>query len=217
MFCCGCNTFRTTAIDRCEHDTLVVNPDKPMKGIPVSLKVPTHLELKVIETTYWEKQDIPGSKPTLVPLRTCRPTRSLEHELCYTEKIFLVDPAKPVAGEQKYGFTFKSNASSDADDMGKGYLNKVTYKIDDKTITETANLVANSLKLLNAFPISANGARPNTSDLISTDRTIAYLRLDINSPTFEQEVTEFLDCNLNNTTSASTDCPRVCTQPHCVQ
>ena len=37
---CGCNTFRTTAIDRCENDRLVVNPDKPMQGVPVALRVP---------------------------------------------------------------------------------------------------------------------------------------------------------------------------------
>ena len=84
----GCSSFRTTAVDRCEHDSLVVNPDCPMKGIPVSLRVPTHMELSVVETTYWEKQDIPGKRPTLVPLITCRPTRTVLHDICYTEKVF---------------------------------------------------------------------------------------------------------------------------------
>jgi hypothetical protein len=217
MMLCGCNTFRTTSVDRCENDALVVNPGKPMKGIPVSLRVPSHLELNVIETTYWEKKEIPGSKPTLVPLRTCRPTRTLKHNLCYTEKIFLLDPAKPVAGEQKYGFSFTSNKEGNEKDAGKGYLDKVTYKIDDKTITETANLVASSLKLIDAFAISANQAQLNTGDLISTDRTVAYTRLDINSASFEQEVAEFLDCNINNAMSTCTKCPEVCVGTHCIQ
>jgi len=62
----------------------------------------------------------------------------------------LIDPAKPVAGEQKYGFSFTSNKEGNEKDAGKGYLDKVTYKIDDKTITETANLVASSLKLIDS-------------------------------------------------------------------
>lgn len=96
MALAGCCSIRTTAIDRKENDCLVVNPECPMHGIPVSLRIPTHLELKVIETTYWEKQEIPGEKPTLIPLSTCRATRTVEHAVCYTEKIFLVDPVRPV-------------------------------------------------------------------------------------------------------------------------
>ena len=169
----GCSSFRTTAVDRYEQDTLVVNPERPMKGIPVSLKVPTHLELKVIETTYWEKQENPGEKPTLVPLSTCRATRSVNHELCYTEKIFLVDPVRPGAGIQNYGFTFASGDKANPSDAGKGYLRNVDYKIDDRTIQESANLVSNVLGLVTAFQTGAADARPNTGTLISTDRTVA--------------------------------------------
>ncbi|MCA9136777.1 MAG: hypothetical protein KDB00_08460, partial [Planctomycetales bacterium] len=208
---CGCNTFRTTAVDRCENDTLVVNPEHPMKGIPVSLRVPTHLELSVVETTYWEKQDVPGGKPTLVPLHTCRPTRTVTHNVCYTEKIFLVDPVRPGAGIQNYGFTFTSNKDGNKQDAGKGYLDKVSYKIDDQTIKESANLLANSLSLISAFQVSAvNDPNLNTGDLIATDRTIAYTRLDINSPCFENGVENFLDTNVNQACNACTICPRVC-------
>jgi uncharacterized protein YcfL len=48
----GCSSFGTQAVDRMENDTLVVNPNCPLKGVPVSLRVPTHLELNVVETTY---------------------------------------------------------------------------------------------------------------------------------------------------------------------
>lgn len=213
---CGCNTFRTTALDRCENDTLIVNPDCPMKGIPVTLRVPTHLELSVVETTYWQKRNIAGAKPTLVALHTARPTRAVTHDVCYTEKVFLVDPARPTAGTQKYGFTFTSNDAGKADEAGKGYLDQVIYKIDDQTITESAKLLANSLNFLSAFPTSSlNPEHVNTGNLISTDRTVAYTRLDINSPSFEHDVAQFLDTNLNCAGCSGTLCPKVATNAIC--
>ncbi len=212
----GCHTFRTTALDRCEDNALVVNPGHPLKGIPVSLRVPTHLELNVIETTYWEKQDNPGKKPTLVPLHTCRTTRTVKHNICYTEKVFLVDPVRPGAGTQAYGFTFTSNKEGNTKDAGKGYLDKVTYKIDDTTIKESANLLADSLSLINAFTVSsANSPNLNTSRLVATDRTVAYTRLDINSCSFESDVEQFLDINVNQAPNACTTCPDICKPEIC--
>ena len=189
-----------TAVDRCEHDGLVVNPECPMKGIPVSLRVPTHMELSVIETTYWEKKIKPGQKPELVRLSTCRPTRSVTHKICETEKVFLVDPVRPGAGIANYGFTFQSNnedATKAKNSAGKGYLSNVQYKIDDQTIKESAKLFANSLGLINALQVSANQGNPNSSDLITTERAVAYARFDINSPSYEMDVAAFLDCNVN--------------------
>lgn len=211
----GCSSFRTTAVNRCENDRLVVNPHHPMKGIPVSLRVPSHLELSVVETTYWEKKDVAGKKPTLNPLHSCRPTRSVTHEVCFTEKIFLVDPVRPGAGTQSYGFSFKKNSAANPDNAGKGYLEKVEYRIDDQTIKESANLLANSLGLINALQTSAGPALPTTSNLIATDRTVAYARFDINAPNFENDVAEFLDCHVNCASNECGACPRVCEPALC--
>ena len=207
----GCNSFSTTALDRRENDCLVVNPDCPMKGIPVTLRVPTHLELKVIETTYWEKQETPGQKATLVPLSTCRKTRTVEHEACFTEKVFLVDPKRPVAGTQNFGFTFRSNEDSDGPDAGKGKLSGVTYRVDDTTIEESANLISNALGLVSAFQTSSDPARANTGTLISTDRIVAYGRFDINASDFEQKVSCFLDTNVNHAAVQAHQPPQTCT------
>ncbi len=210
----GCSSFRTQAIDRVENDTIVVNPTCPLKGVPVSLRVPTHLELCVVETTYWEKKDRPGKKPTLEALSACRPTRSVSHTVKYTEKIFLVDPVRPGAGTQSYGFDFSS--SDDAKlgkDNGKGYLKKISYKIDDQTITESANLLASSLGLISALQTSAAPPNQNISTLIETDRTIAFGRFDINSPTYECDVAAFLDLHVN--CEPTRNCPNVCEPELC--
>ena len=87
----GCSSFGTQPLDRMDNDTICVNPEKPLKGIPVSIPVPSHLELRIIETTFWE-QKVNNGRPTLVPLRSCRPTRRVQHDVCRTEKVFLVDP-----------------------------------------------------------------------------------------------------------------------------
>ena len=206
----GCNSISTTALDRLENDTLVVNPDCPMKGIPVTLSVPTHLELKVIETTYWEKQVTTGQRATLKPLSTCRKTRTVGHEVCFTEKVFLVDPRRPVAGTQKFGFTFRSKDDSDGPDAGKGKLSGVNYEVNDTTIEESASLISNALGLVSAFRTSANTARPNTGTLISTDRIVAYGRFDINACDFEQAVSQFLDVNVNPVSYTHLTLPTIC-------
>ncbi|MCY2977104.1 MAG: hypothetical protein NTU79_00330 [Planctomycetota bacterium] len=214
----GCCSFRTTTVDRTESDCLVVNPECPMRGIPVSLRVPTHLELSVIETTYWEKQNIPGKKPTLVPLSTCRPTRSVTHVIKETEKIFLVDPVRPAAGFSSYGFTFQSNsddANKATESAGKGYLQNVQYKIEDKTIEKSAEFFSNAVGLITAFQTAANQGAPNSSNLITTERAVAYARYDVNSPSFEADVASFLDRYINNASRDCGPCPQVCEPERC--
>ena len=216
----GCCSFRTTAIDRTENDCLVVNPECPMHGIPVSLRVPTHLELSVIETTYWEKQNIPGKKPTLVPLSTCRPTRSVTHVVKETEKIFLVDPVRPGAGLSSYGFTFQSNsddAKKASETAGKGYLQNVQYKINDQTIQKSAELFSSAVGLITALQTAANQGVPNQSNLITTERAVAYARYDVNSPSFEADVAAFLDCHINEASRDCGPCPQVCEPERCAK
>jgi hypothetical protein len=220
MVLSGCSSFRTTAVDRTENDCLIVNPNCPMRGIPVSLRVPTHLELSVIETTYWEKRTIPGAKPTLIPLSTCRPTRSVTHGINETEKIFLVDPARPAAGLSNYGFTFQSNSDNAAkakESAGKGYLQNVQYKIDDQTIQKSAELFSNAVGLITALQTAANQGVANTSHLITTERAIAYARFDVNSPSFECDVASFLNCHINHAGVACSPCPQVCEPDRCAQ
>jgi hypothetical protein len=200
IFSSGCSSFRTTAVDRTETDCLVVNPNCPMKGVPVSLRVPTHLELQVVETSYWEKKNMPGEKPTIFPLAGSRPTRQVLHTVCETEKIFLVDPARPVAGTSGYGFTFQSSQndrSRESSNAGKGYLQSVQYRVDDQTINRSAELLSSSIGLINALQTSSSLPTVNQSNLIATDRTIAYARFDLNSPSFEADVAAFLDGHVN--------------------
>lgn len=201
----GCGSIKTTAYDRLEDDTLIANPDQHLKGVPVTLKIPTHLKLTIEEKTFWR---VEGSD--LIPVSTCRATRDVIPKVQYTEKIFLVDPVKPGAGTSSYGFTFKNDAAGpDSKYSGKGQLSGLSYDITDNTITESAALLQKSLNFVGAFPIKPKGAKASAEafgsgnsevedlNVIQTTRVIAWSQFDINSEHFEEDVMGFLNTYLN--------------------
>ncbi len=200
----GCGSIKTTAYDRLEDDTLIANPDQHLKGVPVTLKVPTHLKLTIEEKTFWR---VDGSE--LIPVSSCRATRDVTPEVQYTEKIFLVDPVKPGAGTSEYGFSFVSNTqNADPKYNGTGQLKGLNYKITDNTITESALLLEKSIGFVNAFPkpkkpeakITGFGDGNETVaalDVIETTRVVAWSQFDINSEYFEEDVMGFLNTYLN--------------------
>ncbi|QDT96703.1 hypothetical protein [Gimesia aquarii] len=219
LLCVGCSSIKTTVYDRLEDDTVIANPDKHLKGVPVSLKVPTHLELKIEEKTFWR---VEGTE--MMPVTSCRPTRTVSHDVKYIEKVFLVDPVRPAAGptgegvtSNSFGFSFKSDDLSDDqlekgetksyEYSGKGQLSGLHYHIEDRTIERSAELLASSLKFLKAFP--QTGATVSGGDdkqklelnVLETTRVIAWSRFDLNSEHFEEDVMGFLDTYLNQKNS----------------
>ena len=211
----GCSSIKTTAFDRLEDDTIIASPDKHLKGVPVSLKIPTHLELTVEEKTFWH---VEGTE--LVPVESCRATRTVDHDVKYIEKVFMVDPVRPGAaadtGSSYYGFSFKNDdltekeiqdgKTKDYEFSGKGQLTGLNYKIQDESIKKSALLLASSLNFIKsitpaATPTSAAIGGMNTDiklNLLQTTRVVAWSRFDLNSEHFEEDVMEFLDRNINH-------------------
>lgn len=226
----GCSSINTTAYDRLEDDSLIASPDEHLKGVPVTLKIPTHIELTVREKTFWT---VEGTE--LISLSTCRATRTIDHDIKYIEKVFLIDPVRAAAGPQAgssddvsnyYGFSFRNDDLTDAekeagvergyDYSGKGHLTGLNYKINDRTIERSAQLLASSLNMIKAFTpqgaptSSAIGVGNNTDlklELIETTRVIAFSRFDLNSEHFEQDVMSFMNTYINQK-SCEPDCPR---------
>jgi hypothetical protein len=203
-----------------------VNPEKPLNGIPVSLPVPTHLELVVTERNFWTVDGGKENKcPQLKLVSGCNATRHVQPIPCYTEKVFVVDPVKPGAGTQNYSFVFRSDDSkgtadgktvfpaplaTDSKASGKGYLKGIKYNVDDRTITDSASLLSNVLGLVTA--INSQSPDENTLDannLVETSRVVAYGRFDINGVGFEEEVCAFLEQHVNQASKEFT-CTTVC-------
>ena len=190
----GCSSMTTVLLDRNEDGSLSRNCPNPIHGIPVMLKVPSHLDINVREVTYWSASD-----NELTPINSPYSHREVDSNLQYTEKMFVVDPMKPGAGTENYGFTFKSGvANPKSDSAGHGYLDSVTYRVEDKTITQSATLLANVLPLLKKPPTLATKTSAEAFGLITTSRVIAFRRFNINAPDFEQQVASFLDMYLND-------------------
>ena len=199
----GCTSITTNMWTRSEDDNLHPDPCQNLKGIPVMLKVPSHLEVTITETLY-AAHDTERDELTVVDLKQ----RDLEavSTLKYTEKMFLVDPVKVAAGSGAYDFGFakteKGSEIKGGDDSaaGHGYLHSIGYSATDTTITTSASLIANILGGKSPATAKAEGAAATLAQdfgLVSFERVVAFRRFDLATPGYEQEVRMFLDANMN--------------------
>ena len=190
----GCASIKTTVLDRCEGGQLATS-QRPVKGVPVMLRVPTHLDVKVVQVDYWRPNRETGD---LERLENQLPSRYVDTEIQETEKMFFVDPKRVASGSGIYGFKFNS-ADGDAN-AGKGYLSGVSYKADDTTLAESAALFGNITRIIAQATGAAedNQAIGNDLGLIATKSTIAFCKFDINSPYIEDDVRDFCNHYLND-------------------
>lgn len=193
----GCTSVKTTVLDRREGGHLTKNPDLPLKGVPVMLRVPTHVDVTIEQVDYW----YPDGK-SFVQVGAELPSRHVKAEIKHTEKMFLVDPKRVASGTGIYGFSF----DPDNGNAGRGYLKGVSYEAVDTTLKESAALISNIAKVVGS-PTSAAEELASDSKVIATSRTIAFRKFDINSCSIEHDIREFVNDYLN-------DChPDCCTDP----
>ena len=101
----GCTTSRSTMLNRHEDGLFTKNCDVPTRGIPITLKVPTHLDVTIIETYYLEDRSAGETKFAdlrEVPMNGHR-NLTVETKTIETEKVFTVDWIRPAAGVLEYG------------------------------------------------------------------------------------------------------------------
>ena len=192
----GCRSTSSTFMNRYDNDRIAGNSNgerglhenaKPFKGIPVTMKVPTHLDVTVFETIYLD----PVSLKT-VP--TERRNLSAKADTVFSDKVFAVDPKKAAAGDTNYSFT-----------MVDGYYTQVKTHVDDKTIKDINGALEKLLPLLAAKPapkaLSRFGESGSTTAPEEKTRVVAWKRFDLNSVDFEDQVTQFVEHHINNCNS----------------
>lgn len=205
----GCSAIRTEMWTRDQNDYLhpdsQCNPNSKehLNGIPVMLKVPSHLDVRIVETIY-AKHD--PTKGQLDVVSFDRPHLNVEYETKYTEKMFFVDPKRVGAGSGSYGFTFAAAAAAGAAGItdsnkeapeGHGYLSSNKYKADDQTIVQSSVLLSTLIGLKSGTNETAESNLASKMDLIQTTRLVAYRRFDLGTPCVDQEVAAFLDQHMN--------------------
>ncbi len=189
----GCTTYRSTFLNRQEGGDFRTDSHCGTTGVPVAVKVPTHLDLFIEERYYllphddlYREVEIAG--PDGRPLVN----RGLRSELVETKKVFLVDFKRAAAGVSQSGLKFNA-------DQG---LAEVSGKIQDETLRDATAAVGALGPLLTANKSSAGTTTAlESKGLVAGARVVAYRRFDLDAPDFEQQVADFVACHLEATAS----------------
>ena len=192
----GCSTMKSTMLNRLDNDMMVGNSNgepgchcdaKPSEGMPITVRVPTHLDVEITEMYYLAVVD-----GKLQELHTDHRNLDINSKLVETEKVFTVDFPRPASGVLKYNVTMGTDKDSQ-------YFKQIKNEITDDTIKDVAKAIAKVAPVL-AKPVSAGDFQTSSAikdQLIAEQRTVAWKRFDIDSPDFEEQVRFFVDDNLN--------------------
>lgn len=189
----GCVSYRSTIMSRTSDDRLHRNSSQCSRGIPVTLKIPTHMDVR-IEEEYFITQA--GDK-TAIP-QLSRSLRSVAMQKVYTPKVVTVDFVRPAAGTLALADGQEDGIKMDPE----GYFASIQAKIDDQTLTDITAQKDNLAKILgrgsirSAKAVSAGGETIDAGDdsaWQSYKTMIAYKRFDISEPGWEIAMQDFVD------------------------
>jgi hypothetical protein len=182
----GCTSMSSTMVTRDESNQTWTR-HRCLQGVPITLKVPTHVKVYVIEHHYLQRVKCEGSAVA----RTQRLTlpyvvRDFAQEFIYTEKIFTVDFRRPAAG------TYNLHLDMTEDQ----YIEKVQHDVTDQTIAQVGNLIRGAAP--GGLLPSPRSAIPNPEDfLFEVTSVVAVGIFEIDAPDFELQLSGFLNCHLN--------------------
>jgi hypothetical protein len=185
----GCNSIQSTMIERDESNQQW-DRKGPLQGIPITLKVPTHLKLYVFDKHYLEVVDIDAAGKTqkVQPVALDIPLRDFAHEFMYTEKIFTVDFKRPAAGT--------SNLRLDMTE--EQYFAKIQHDVADQTIEAVTGLLGSLFPKEGMLPSPRTTTTPSRKpNLKELKALVAVGVFEIEAPDFEQQVAGFLNCHVN--------------------
>jgi hypothetical protein len=190
----GCTSMTSTLLNRDDQDNFTRDGKIPAKGIPITLRVPTHLKVWIEEEYYIQKKK--DGMDGLEVLQTGKPVISVVTSFDYEEKIFTVDFKRPGAG------TLQTDIKIDKDSH---YFTQIHSKIVDNTLQEITKVVKQFSAPLG---IKTSVGATIKDNLIVDTRTVAFTRLDINACDFEQQLMSFFNQHINDCNSChGFECP----------
>jgi hypothetical protein len=183
----ACTSIKSTFVHRDPSDTNWIGEGQ-MKGFPVTLLVPTHLRVSLVERRYYAsatdgvKLVTVGSNEKGDPLVTY----DFAHEFIQQKKVVMVDFKRPAAGTGNMAATI---------DKDTGYFTQLSNSIEDKTI-ETIGTQVNSLlgTVLGGKRSGAGGVTGETGKISAIESVIATTYLDLNDPEWQHKLREFACC-----------------------
>lgn len=192
----GCSSIKSTMVQRDESNTHW-EKQRCLKGVPITLKVPTHLKVYVFDQHFIEKVDV-GDRSVIRASKIDVPLRDYSAEIVKTDKIFTVDFKRPGAGP--------NNVKLEMDNQA---IKKIQHDVTDETFKKVAGLIDGiTLKkgILGDPNIKTKGGGEAIQSQDGTKKVVQLREVkslvavgffEIDSPMFEEEVQEFLNCHLN--------------------
>ncbi|MGC3967426.1 MAG: hypothetical protein QM775_08675 [Pirellulales bacterium] len=188
----GCTSIRSTFLTR---DAANAGWERHchLDGIPITLKVPTHIKLYVFDKHYLELVTMPDNSKQIVPIELDVPVRDFAQEFLFTEKIFTVDFKRPAAG----------SANLRLEMTDEQYFNKIQHDVTDDTIAKVNDLMKKFTPAgRSIFGMAASaeaGAAPKVKEVKSL---VAVGLFDVDAPDLEQQLMNFLNCHINKSHDA---------------
>lgn len=187
----GCRSSSSTMFSRNESNSAWCQFEQ-VDGIPITVKIPTHLKLYVYDKYFLEIDKIAGSERLAtadIPV-----LRDFAHEMVYTEKVVMVDFKRPAAGSANLKVDFTEDQ----------YIKNYTQDITDETLQRVNELVATTLP---SFFEASGGSEPQKiEDRIKEVKSIVAVGMfEVDDPNFEMQVQQFLQDHVNCSAACQTE------------
>ena len=158
-----------------------------LRGIPITVTVPTGLEIRIVEHRYFEVPS--GCVPQPVLDWNLQPliTRHVEYDIREKQEVFTVDAVRPAAGTLTYSSDFKGQ-----------YFTDFNAKNNDTTIDTITAALKNITSVLPTPPKGKSTASsPEQANMPYTSHIVAARIFDVHDPCLTQAVQEFVDEYVN--------------------
>lgn len=189
----GCSSSASTVFTRNESNSgwsLV----KRVKGIPITVKIPTHVKLYVYEKIFLQEVKAIGDVTEIREIELRVPVRDFAQDFIYSEKIMMVDFKRPAAG----AFNLEVDLTEDQ------YIEKIQHDVTDETIQRVTELVGTLAPdgLLGRLASKDDPGGMIDPKIKEVKSVVAVGVFEIDAPDFELQIAEFLECHLNKSHDA---------------
>jgi hypothetical protein len=180
--CCAALGCRSSVSTHVERGPLGYGwTTQKMAGVPVTVKMPTHLRVEVIEQRYLTSDNC------LVPDAQGRPLVGHRVQVTVQEKdqVFTVDSVRPAAGKLTYQAEFEDQ-----------YFKSLNTKVEDETIQKVTAAIGKfdptPLKQLGKGTAKAQMTGGESAKVQLVESTVAAAVFDLSDPEMECHLREFL-------------------------
>lgn len=183
----GCASSESSVLTRNE-----TNSDwsliKHVKGIPITVKVPTHVKLYVYEKVFLQEVKVVDGVTEIREVELPIPVRDFAQDFIYTEKVIMVDFKRPAAG----AFNLEVDLTEDQ------YLEKIQHDVTDETIQRVTELVGQLAPEGIGDLVAADDPGGLIDPKIKEIKSVVAVGVfEVDAPDFELQIAQFLECHLN--------------------